>query len=242
VTEEASIVAAFDAIAHAEGRIDSLVNNAGMAIRRSVVDVSLADWNRVVEVNMTGVFLCARSTARHMLPAGRGAIVKMSSIMGFSGGGLYPNISYQTTKGAVVNLTRALAVEWAGQNICVNAIAPTGSAPPLSARCWTTRSVLPAWRVPRPWGAWRKPTTSLAPCYSCCCRPPPWSLATPCPSMAASWPSLKPPFRRRPPLSWCPPHTMQGGEEHMTPPSGTELDRTDHLCPGAHRRQKKLSG
>ncbi len=125
VSDEASVTGAFDAIARAEGRIDSLVNNAGMAIRRPAVDLPLADWNRVVEVNMTGVFLCARTAARHMLPAGRGAIVNMSSIMGLSGGGLYPNISYQTTKGAVVNLTRALAVEWAAQNIRVNAIAPT---------------------------------------------------------------------------------------------------------------------
>ena len=125
VAHEAEIVAAFAAIARAEGRIDSLVNNAGLAIRRPAMELDLADWQRVVDVNMTGVFLCARTAARHMLAAGRGAIVNMSSIMGLSGGGLYPNISYQTTKGAVVNLTRALAVEWGPQGIRVNAVAPT---------------------------------------------------------------------------------------------------------------------
>jgi NAD(P)-dependent dehydrogenase (short-subunit alcohol dehydrogenase family) len=67
-----------------------------------------------VAVNMTGVFLCARAAARHMIAAGRGgSVVNLGSIMSFSGGGLYPNISYQTTKGAIVNMTRALAVEWA---------------------------------------------------------------------------------------------------------------------------------
>jgi len=125
VADEAAIEKTFAAIAAAEGRIDSLVNNAGLAIRRPAVDLPLADWNRVVDVNMTGVFLCARTAARYMLPRGGGAIVNMSSIMGLSGGGLYPNISYQTTKGAVVNLTRALAIEWAAQNIRVNAVAPT---------------------------------------------------------------------------------------------------------------------
>jgi NAD(P)-dependent dehydrogenase (short-subunit alcohol dehydrogenase family) len=125
VSDEAQILAAFDAIARAEGKIDSLVNNAGMAIRRPAVELDRADWDSVVAVNMTGVFLCARTAARHMIAGGGGAIVNMSSIMGLSGGGLYPNISYQTTKGAVVNLTRALAVEWAAHNIRVNAIAPT---------------------------------------------------------------------------------------------------------------------
>ncbi|MBN9511717.1 MAG: glucose 1-dehydrogenase [Alphaproteobacteria bacterium] len=124
VTDEASVVAAFDAVA-AEGRIDSLVNNAGMALRRPSVELSREDFERVIDVNLTGVFLCARTAARHMLRAGRGAIVNTASIMGLSGGGLYPNISYQASKGAVVNLTRALAVEWAASGIRVNAVAPT---------------------------------------------------------------------------------------------------------------------
>ena len=118
--------ALFTATVEREGRIDILVNNAGIAIRRPAVDLSLADWDKVVAVNMTGVFLCARSAARHMIAGGRGgAIVNVASIMGLSGGGLYPNISYQTSKGAVVNMTRALAIEWAAHGIRVNAVAPT---------------------------------------------------------------------------------------------------------------------
>lgn len=126
VTDEAAIVATFDAIASAEGRIDALVNNAGMALRRPSLDLPRADWDRVLDVNLSGVFLCARTAARHMLAEGArgGAIVNLASIMGLSGGGLYPNISYQATKGAIVNLTRALAVEWAPR-LRVNAVAPT---------------------------------------------------------------------------------------------------------------------
>jgi NAD(P)-dependent dehydrogenase (short-subunit alcohol dehydrogenase family) len=126
VADEAAVDALMAEVAAREGRLDILVNNAGIAIRKPSLEVELADWDKVVAVNMTGVFLCARAAARQMIAGGRGgAIVNTASIMGLSGGGLYPNISYQTTKGAVVNMTRALAVEWAREGIRVNAIAPT---------------------------------------------------------------------------------------------------------------------
>ena len=124
VTDESAIDHVMAKIA-SQTSIDCLVNNAGLAIRKPSVDLSLLDWDAVLRVNLTGVFLCARSAARHMIPNRSGAIVNLASIMGLSGGGLYPNISYQSTKGAVVNLTRALAVEWAQHNIRVNAVAPT---------------------------------------------------------------------------------------------------------------------
>ncbi len=126
VTDEDSVDGLFSEVARREGAVDILVNNAGIAIRRPAVELALADWEKVVAVNMTGVFLCARAAARTMIAHGRGgAVVNVASIMGLSGGGLYPNISYQTTKGAVVNMTRALAIEWAPHAVRVNAVAPT---------------------------------------------------------------------------------------------------------------------
>ena len=93
----------------------------------------------MIAVNQSAVFLCSRAAARHMLAGKRGgAIVNLASIMGFSGGGLYPNISYQASKGAVVNMTRAFAIEWAKDNIRVNAVAPawvrTGFIAPVLAK------------------------------------------------------------------------------------------------------------
>ena len=105
-----------------------------LQLRQPAVDLSLEAWDKVVAVNMTGTFLCSRAAARVMIArGGGGAIVNVSSIMGFSGGGLYPNISYQTTKGAIVNMTRALAVEWAGHGIRVNGVAPTYVRTPFTA-------------------------------------------------------------------------------------------------------------
>jgi NAD(P)-dependent dehydrogenase (short-subunit alcohol dehydrogenase family) len=125
VTDKTSVERAVDAVATRHRGLDILVNSAGIGIRRPAVELPLSDWDKVVAVNLTGVFLCSQAAARVMLQKGGGAIVKPRLDMGFPGGGLYPNVSYQATKGGVVNMTRALAVEWASSGIRVNAVAPT---------------------------------------------------------------------------------------------------------------------
>lgn len=125
VTDEARIDQVFNEIAAAEGHVDILVNNAGLGIRAPTTELTLPDWQTVIDINLTGAFLCARAAGRVMVPQGSGAIINVASIMGMSGGGMAPNISYQATKGAMVNMTRGMAVEWAPKGIRVNAVAPT---------------------------------------------------------------------------------------------------------------------
>jgi len=124
VADAQAVERVFDAVVQRHGRIDLLVNNAGVSIRKPSLELSLADWQQVLAVNLTGAFLCARAAVARMPSAG-GAIVNTASIMGMSGGGPYANPAYHATKGALVNLTRAHAVEWASRGVRVNAVAPT---------------------------------------------------------------------------------------------------------------------
>ena len=124
VTDESSVAKALERIEREHGAIDILVNNAGRAARKPATELSREEWQDVLDLNLTAVFTCSRSAVPHFRKRGGGSIVNLASIMGFSGG-IFPNASYQASKGGVVNLTRALALEWAADNIRVNAVAPT---------------------------------------------------------------------------------------------------------------------
>ena len=159
VSDEASVEAAFAKLIGQHGRVDVLVNSAGIAVRHPAIEIALEDWQRVQDVNLTGTFLCSRVAARQMKQQGGGAIVNLASIMGLSGG-IFPNASYQASKGGVVNLTRALALEWAEHKIRVNAVAPTfvrtGLTMPVfsdpdvlrAVMRHTPLSIRPGWRRP----------------------------------------------------------------------------------------------
>ena len=134
ITKDEEVDTVVEDIFDRYGRIDILVNNAGIGLRLPTVDMDTESWNRVVDINLSGQFYCARAVGRRMLPARSGAIVMVSSIMGLTGGGMYPNPSYHATKGAVVNLVRSLGVEWAPHGVRVNAVAPTYARTNLTER------------------------------------------------------------------------------------------------------------
>jgi len=152
VTDEKQVEGAFERIAAELGGIDVLVNNAGMAVRKPAVELELAEWHKVMDLNLMATFLCSRVAAKHMKQRGGGAIVNLASIMGFSGG-IFPNASYQASKGGVVNLTRALALEWAPDDIRVNAVAPTFVKTDLTVPIFSNPEVLQAVMRHTPLGA-----------------------------------------------------------------------------------------
>ena len=104
------------------GHIDVLVNNAGTTKRAPAVDYSEADWDRVLDVNLTSVFRMCQLAGRVMLKQGGGKIINMASVQSFTGGITIP--AYAASKGGVAQITKALANEWARANVNVNAIAP----------------------------------------------------------------------------------------------------------------------
>ncbi len=152
ITDETQVEGAFASVAEEYGGIDVLVNNAGTTARKPAMELDIAEWRKVLDLNLMATFLCSRVAARHMMKRGGGSIVNLASIMGFSGG-LFPNASYQASKGGVVNLTRALALEWAAHDIRVNAVAPTFVKTDLTGPIFSNPEVLQAVMKHTPLGA-----------------------------------------------------------------------------------------
>ncbi len=131
VSDEKAVEAMMAAAEADLGRLDILVNNAGVNVHKTALDVTPADFARVVDVNQKGVFFCSQAAAKRMIPRGGGKIINIASSVAFLVRAGIPNSVYAMTKAGIVMLTKALAEEWARFNINVNAVAPGYFSTPL---------------------------------------------------------------------------------------------------------------
>jgi len=134
VGSEPSVRAMVDSVLDRWGRIDILVNNAGVESSRPFSEIGLDEYERVMRVNTTGVWLCCQAVIPVMLRQRSGCILNVSSVAGQRGGGLLGTAAYATSKGAVIALTKALAREFAKSGIRVNAVAPSLTMTDLARR------------------------------------------------------------------------------------------------------------
>lgn len=130
VTDLSSIERTFQQAADALGRLDVLVNSAGVNRTKPIFEVTEADWDFVLDVNLKGLFFCSQTAARSMAQHGGGKIVNLASINGVVG--YQKRAPYCASKGGVVNLTREMAIELAPYQINVNAVGPTYTETPLT--------------------------------------------------------------------------------------------------------------
>jgi gluconate 5-dehydrogenase len=154
VTDNAAAKAAVDAYEAETGPIDILVNNAGIQIRGPLEDFDPADFERIVATNVTGIFNVAQACAKHMIARRAGKIVNIASVQtALARKGIAP---YTATKGAVGNLTKGMATDWAQYGIQANAIAPGYFETPLN-KALTEDPAFNAWLTARtPAGRWGK--------------------------------------------------------------------------------------
>src|SRR5690606_31515459 len=122
VTDPDAVNAAFALMDEAFGGVDIVVNNAGISMNKPTLELSLQEWQKALDINLTGVFLCCQAAARRMVPQRSGVILNISSIYGVVAA---PNrLAYCATKSAVAMIAKELAIEWAEHGIRVNALAP----------------------------------------------------------------------------------------------------------------------
>lgn len=124
ITSEADVRQLIDHAVQRYGRLDVLINNAGINIPKPAEELTLAEWNRIIGVNLTGTFLCCQVGGGVMLGQGSGSIINICSVHGHVGSYIHKAAAYNASKAGIINLTRSLALEWGDRGVRVNGISP----------------------------------------------------------------------------------------------------------------------
>lgn len=152
VTDEHSIERAFDTVVDRHGRLDVLVNNAGIVRNTPATETDSASWRAVMAVNLDGVFYCCRRAGQLMSKQGGGSIVNIASMSGSIANRPQPQASYNASKAGVIHLTRSLAAEWAPNRVRVNSISPGYVATELTEAGLANEAWRDAWLEGTPMG------------------------------------------------------------------------------------------
>ena len=166
ITDAEAVTAAVDAVAQEFGRLDFLVNNAGVRLIEPIMEMSLDGWRRTLDVNLTGAFNCIRAAVPHMLRAGRGRIVNVASVAGILA--FKNRAPYNVSKAGIIALTKSVAQELAEQGIACNAVAPGVIETPLTRDYFTDPELAPKIKASTPLGRWGQPDDLVGPVVFLC--------------------------------------------------------------------------
>ena len=158
VTDSGAVHRTADAIVAKHGRVDVLVNNAGIAENIDALDYSDESYYKLMRINVDGVFFCCRAFGRHMVNAGRGSVVNLGSMSGIISNKPQPQAPYNASKAAVHMLTKSLACEWAKSGVRVNAVAPGYISTEMTLRGRTNPGWYELWTEMTPMGRCGEPS------------------------------------------------------------------------------------